>query len=352
MRLSGQRGGGLILMIMLIAISAVMIGGVTVSMTNAAALSALRINQVRAYYLAQGAVMRSYADFDVSWGREDVEVSALALAQTPPVLAANYAPLPASASTVTEIVNTNFQSNFAYFMTSHPRFIAEWWPLANPSTPANPVFPQPPNLWCRSNESSARSRLHGWTVKNIRTALPGGDTGDNLIATGVRVFWTGGDDALGVATIRLSNSTTNFTTGGIRVFNGNGVKGALLPLRGVPTLQPGESWTGPCTYIQWTGRMPDPARVSIQFIFRDDVPARTPACPNNLACSSSHEVVLWDGLINGEGRMHTRTFSITGVGEVRMNKFGSRKKLRATFEHAPSADDRQARNLGWENLDP
>jgi len=325
-------------MIMLIALSAIMIGGVTASMTNAAALSALRINQVRAYYVAQGAIMRSYADFDKSWGREDVEVSALALAQNPPVVAANYAPL--TTNTGNEFINTNFQSNFAYFMTSHPRFLAEWWPQANPSTPATPAFPPAPNLWCATDQLSAQSRLHGWTVKNIRTNIPANTT-DDIVVTGARVFWTGGA-GLTVSRIRLALRTASFTAQGTTAaFSGAGANGALLTLAGTAglrTLSPEQYWTGPCTFIQWSGRMPDPSRVSIQFTFSDG--------------STSHEVQLWDGLINGEGRLHMRTLSITAVGEVRMTKFGARKRLRATFKHGPPAGDHQARSLSWENLDP
>lgn len=348
MKQSDQGGFGLILMIVLITIASILIGATTFFISNAAWLGASRINQVKAYYLAQGAVMQSLHDFDDSWGLDSST--------------GTYAPLPLSANSPYEILNTDFKSNSAFFMTDAPSFNAEWWPLASPPVPnpPSPVNPAPPNLWCtveQTTDPASNYRLHGWTVMNIRNNVPA-STNNNLIVTGVRVWWTGAD-TLSVSKIRL-NKTTTHTTGGVTVFSGTAAKGALINLTAATatnrTLTPGQKWTGPCTFIQWSGGpMPDPSRVSVQFIF-DTLPVSSPVCPNNPACSTSHEVVLWDGLLNGQGRPHVRTLSITATGDVRVGKFSSRKKLRATFAYMPklrytTSMAHAARLMSWENLD-
>src|SRR3990167_7459016 len=104
MKLSGQKGFGLLLLIALIAVSGILMGSIVIFMIHSSNHSILRMNKVRAHYLAQGGVMNALQAFSASYGLDDSDASYEfnAWAQGG------------------DSISTNFKSNYAYFLPDGP----------------------------------------------------------------------------------------------------------------------------------------------------------------------------------------------------------------------------------------
>lgn len=322
---ANQKGFGLILMIILIAISMVMVGSIVSFMASASNLSIVRINKVRSYYLALGGIMRTLHSWTISYTNllDDMTGS--------------YQDYRWTGNGSAEIADTGFnKSDFAYFMMDAPNFNAQWWPLTSPIFPANnlyPAFPRtPPNAFCTSNQvvsggNNYDYRLYGWTLQNIHSSA-------DITLAGATIRWSpAGDSGLRVSKIRLNDD---------QVFSSSARNGEDFNLTGNSanrTLTPGPLGrkSGPCTYIQWNGAVPDPIRVTVQLRFDDG--------------STTHEALFWDGQLAGQGRPHIHTFSVTSAGQVNQNFGGARTTLRATVGNGATGDRHTMRILSLENLD-
>ena len=322
MKAPDQRGFGLLLMIILIAVSAILVSSITIFLVNASNYSTIRLQKMRAHYAAKAGVMKALYDWTTSYDLDDTTGA--------------YAT--ASFSNGNDLIDLDFDSNYAYFMSDAPIYNAQWWPLSNPPVP-NPPSPvsltTPPNSFCTSVAwTSGNSRLYGWTLQNVHSNT-GNAANDNLILTGATVRCTGAAGSLNQ--IRLS--TSSLSAGGTQQFSGAASSGAFITFTGAAatrTLTPGANFTGPCTYIQWSGVMSSPAKVTIQFRFSDG--------------SNSHEVLFWNGLLAGYGRPHAHTLSITSRG-TSGGAVPQRKRLRAAVATGvPEEAPHQMRILSWEDL--
>lgn len=325
MTVSGQKGFGLILMIIVIAVTVVLVSSITIFVVNASNYGIIRLNKLRAHYLAEGGVMTALQEFIASYNLDDSKAS-YTMAQW---------------TEGSDSINFDFKANYAYFLSDAPNFISQWYPQTTPTIPSTPnpatPIPAPPNQFCTSATfTNGHSRLYGWTLQNIHSDT-GSAANDNLVVAGATVRWTG-SASLRVNQIRLS--TTTASTGGTQQFSVSGASGSFLTFTGAAatrTLTPGQRFSGPCTLIQWNGAMQEPAQVTIQFRFSDG--------------SNSHEVPLWKGPRSGAGRPHAHTLSVTSRAQTGGGGFSVRKRLRATVAAGVSGEPlNQVRILTWEDL--
>ncbi|HTL70509.1 MAG TPA: hypothetical protein VL404_04370 [Candidatus Eisenbacteria bacterium] len=261
MRVSDERGFGLILLITLIAIASIFISGTTIFVTNAARETQLKTDRAKAASLAQAGLLQALHNWRVSNASE---------------ASRTYSELNATV-TGAQGYQTGTQADFAYF-----------------------TFDSPANaFWSGSNT------LAGWTIRNIHSASA--TPLSNLTVKQAIVSWT----PQGNASRRLSRIRLN----GTPVYNASAPNGALIPLTGsaaARTLAPGASWTGNNTDLRWSGALPSPVRVTVQWIFQDD---------SSTVRSRSHSVVYWDGAQANAAtataaRPSRHTFSIVATGRV------------------------------------
>ena len=312
MRLADQKGFGLLLLISLMTVSMILTGSIVTFMVHASNHSVLRLNKVRAHYLAQGGVMRALYDRSISYGLDDSDAS--------------YASAPWAQGG--DSISTDFMSNYALFSSDGPVYNAQFWPLAAPDSPNPPAPVIPQNSYCTSVTLPAGNyQLYGWTLQNVHSS-------NTLVVTHATIRWTG--DAA-PSQMRLSTVTAS-NKSGIEVFKGTAQNGVPFKFKKTAVLTPGTRWTGPCTYIRWNGAVPDPFRFTVQFTFSDG--------------SQSSEIVFWDGRLNGQGRPHARTFSITSSGQSGTDALRQTKKVRATVATGvPEEPPHQMRILSWESLE-
>lgn len=249
--------------------------------TENARVVQLRVDSVKAQYLAQAGVMRSLQDWMIS---------------STNTLSRRYAPLNVTV-TGNQIFKTGCQANFAYFSFNGPPQDAEW------------------------KEVAGRVQLRKWKITNIHSSS---GPPFNLTPAKVKVTW------VSMALTTLSSISLN----GVEVLSsGNYANGQEAPLEASVALAPGNSFSGPTTYLEWNDAvLPACAMVKVQWIFSDDSATKD---------SKTHEAVYWNGDTAGAGRPTEESFCITSTGQVAQSggmAFKVLKTVKAVISQGASAD--------------
>jgi len=204
-----QRGFGLIILVMLIAVSAILIASTTLMMKNAVAQIQLQIDQTKAYYLAQSGVMRAIHNWFISSATDTSR---------------RYAELNTTI-TGNQIFKTGSQANFAYFSFNS----ADW--------------------------QTSNTILRAWNIRNIHST-------NSITVKSVKISWSPAAPGVNLNRIRLANTT---------VASGPFLNGATIPLT-LSTLTSGSAWGGNNTNLRWTGNPTATGNITInaQWTFNDD----------------------------------------------------------------------------------
>ena len=305
-RYPNQKGFGLVILVALIAISGILVGSTALLMSNSTRQMQLKIDQSKAYYLAQAGIMRAI----YNWRISNATDTSRRYAQLNTTVTGNQI-FKTSGGTLANMT----QANFAYFSfdeggTSN----ADW----------NPT-----------------SRLRRWTIRNIHTNVAG--TSDGIIFKQVKISWTpSGAETL--TEISLNNRKTS----------GSFANGSTVTLSGTVaqrTLAANSAWTGNNNYFQWSGVPPDPITVTVQWIFNDDSTTKD---------SQTHSVIYWDGCKSAAncdglgtefGRRVMHTFAIMSTGQVNQSggkAFKVLQTVKATVSGTPASG---VEIIDWQKVD-
>lgn len=269
-RRRGEAGFGLMLLIALIAVSSLLISATSLAfVANARALQ-LRVDRVKAYYLAQAGVMQAIQDWRDSSNS---------------LLNRRWTPLNATVTGNQIFKAGQSMSDFAL----HSPNAGQW------------ILP---------------TRLRRWRVTNIRT----GGSGSAITVTRARITWTP-SGAARLVTMRLNNNAVVPA-----VFGGyaSGTEIALSGSTASRTLNAGGNWSGNNTYLQWNVAPPNPVAVTIQWTFSDDSATKH---------SKSHVITLWNGAKAGAAPS-VQTFSVTSTGQVNQALLRTLRTVRAVVSAA------------------
>lgn len=297
-----NRGGyGLILFILVIAIIGILTAATGLLFANAGRELQLRIDDGKAYYLAQAGVMDCIQDWRVSNAtdlnrRYDDQNITL---------------------TGNQLFKTGCQANFAYFYFNGGGTATAQW----------------------QNGSGSRRRLRRWNLRNIHVAEAG--TADNIIVTQARVTWTP-TNAAQLIDLRLNNVS-------VIPAGGPFANGTTLTLTGTAaqrTLTPGSTWTGNNTYLEWNINPSTPAagviQVRVQWTFADNSATKD---------SVSHAAEFWNAAQAGAAPVR-RTFCVTSTGQVNqtVGAFKVMETVKATVSSISAAYTSQE-IINWEKID-
>lgn len=266
---------------MLIALFGILFASIAVFFTENAREVQLRIDGVKAQYLAQAGVMRSLQDWMIS---------------SSSTLSRRYVPLDVTV-TGNQIFKTGCQANFAYFSFNGPPQSAEWQTVGG------------------------KVRLRKWAITNIHSSS--GPPLD-LTPTKVKVTWVSG----------ILTSLSRISLNGVEVLSsGSYANGQEQALTTFVTLSPGDSFSGLNTYLEWNDAdLPPCAMVKVQWTFSDDSATKD---------SKTHEVVHWNGDTANDGRPAEESFCITSGGQVAQSggrAFKVLKTVKAVISQGASSD--------------
>lgn len=275
-----RSGIGLTILVILIAVTGLVLVGSVRAFENASRQTQLRVDQVKAYYLAKAGVMRAVWD----WYASDTATDTNRRYTHNSVLGSNGTTVVGNGvfkygydgNEGSPAIN---QSNFAYYVMNGSGDGANWF------TP-----------------SGSNRGLRQWRLYNIHT------TGA-ITLTQMKISWSPTGTAL------LNDIVLN----GVSVWpGGTASSGTTVDITDT-TLANNGSWGGATTYIQWNSSPPDPVAVTAQFIYSGD---------SATLDARSHEVVLWNGSQAGSPPAQ-RSFTVTSTGEVTQTTGNSFKVLKS-----------------------
>lgn len=270
---------------MLIALGGILVGATSVEFVNTVRHVQLRIDKTKALFLAQAGLMQALQDW-ISSGSDDTT--------------RRYSEENVTV-TGNQIFKTGAQANFAHF-----RFDGT-----------------PPYQW---TSPGGQDRLRRWQMRNIHAS-------DTITVKALRVSWNP-TNAVNLRSVSVNNGSS--TT--VIVPTGSYPSGTLITLTTPYDISSGTLLSGSNTYLEWTGSLPDPIQVNVQWTFQDDSAVKD---------SKTHNVLFWNGAKNGNGCGEAglgapcaRTFSITSSGQVNQSgglAFKVLETVKATISTAPAA---------------
>ena len=204
-----HKGFGLVILIALIAIFGIISIGTSVVLTNGINQMQLRIDKVKAHYLAQAGAMRAIHNWLSSNAGEANR---------------RYAELNTTV-TGNQLFKTGCQANFAYF-----QFGSAAW-------------------------ASANTVLRAWQITNIHSA-------NAITLKSVKVNWVPAAVGVNLTQIRLNN---------VSVASGSFANGSVISLAST-SLASGSNWSGNNTNFTWSANPMSGASITIraQWTFNDD----------------------------------------------------------------------------------
>jgi hypothetical protein len=283
-RLRGDSGFGLLLLVAMIAISGIIFAASTRVLENVTRQMQTRIDEEKARYLAQAGVMRAAYDWRIS--------NATAINRT-------YDDLNVTV-TGNNLFKTGAQANFAYFSFNSTEN-AIWTTIGG------------------------NMQLRQWRMKNIHVAEAG--TADDLVTSRVRVSWENPNTGT-LRRLSVNNGTTTTTVLAVGTY----ANGTDVAVSAAATLTPGQTWQGNNTFLEWNGAQ-TATRVSVQWTFSDESTTKD---------SKTHDVTYWNGAQSGAGRPTQHTFSVTSTGQVNQTggtNIKTMKTLKATISGTPAAPE-------------
>ena len=216
-----DKGLGLIVLIALIAIFGFISVGASVALTNGVNEMQLRIDKVKAHYLAQAGVMRAIHN----WLSSNSTEASRRYAELNTTISGN------------QIFKTGCQANFAYFQFSSA-------------------------VWASSN-----TILNSWRMTNIHSA-------NSITVKSVTVSWSPAVSGVVLNRIRLNGSI---------VASGSFTNGSVVPLT-LTALTSGSSWSGSTTDFRWSANPTGTGSITInaQWTFNDDTSTKDSVTHNVL----------------------------------------------------------------------
>ncbi len=315
---------------MLITLSEILTTATTYFFTNFLRETQLKVDQTKAYYMAQAGIMRTMHD----WLRMQ--------------------PTPYLGPAVTEtITGTNLKYTTAISNANRAYFSFD---KSYPSS--NSDLSHREEWTTYSFNALTYRRLQSWHFTNM--AAPGPNSSITARSARVTVWKLEGgvwvketNPSLRLVGLRFNNwNVIAFRVGaGIPMAPGGSyANGQDITFTSPRSLPAQTSFGGGTTYFEWNDypNFPDPVRVTVQWTFSDD---------RSTLDSKTPEIVFWQGPQDGRGRPSARVFCITATGEVTQTRFKVLKTIRAmvpfysTGTTARLKSTLKATMLSWEKLD-